>query len=48
MGFGTAYKFGTDVPSYDSSTVAGTKDYIAIFFANPLSGDVVGVSKGYR
>lgn len=48
LGFGTAYKFGTDVPSYDSSTTAGTKDYIAMFFGNPLSADIVGVSKGYR
>lgn len=48
MGFGTAYRFGTDVPSYDSSTTAGTMDYIGMVFINPNSVDVVSVSKGYR
>lgn len=48
MGFGTAYKFGTDVPSYDSSTIAGTKDYIGMLFMSSASADIVSVSKGYR
>lgn len=48
LGFGTAYKFGTDVVSYDSSTTAGTKDYIGIIFGNANSADIVSVSKGYR
>lgn len=48
LGFGTGYKFGTDVPSYDSSTTAGTKDYIKMRFSTANSCDVVGVSKGFR
>lgn len=47
MGFGTNYKFGTDVPSFDASTTASTKDYIRMIF-NGVSMDVVGVAKGYR
>jgi len=47
MGFGTAYRFGADVPSYDSSTVAGTRDYIG-FKCVELSVDVVSVSRSYR
>lgn len=48
LGFGTAYKFGTDVPSYDSSTTAGTKDYIKMRFSTANSCDICGISKGYR
>ena len=47
LGFGTNYKFGSDVPSYDSSTTAGSKDYIAMIFSG-VSMDIVGVSRGYR
>ena len=47
LGFGTNYKFGTDVPSYDTSTTAGTKDYIGMIY-NGTSMDVVSISKGYR
>ena len=45
--FDTKFKFGADVPSYDASTTATTKDYISFRFNN-TSWDVVGVSKGYR
>ncbi len=47
MGFGTAYKFGSDVPSYDASTTASSKDYIRMIY-NGVSMDIVGISKGYR
>jgi hypothetical protein len=48
MGFGTAYKLGTDVPSYDASTTAGTRDYIGLHCLSTVSCDVVSVSRGYR
>lgn len=50
MGFGTAYKFGFDVPSYDASTTAGHKDYIGFICSNPSvpSWDMVSVSRGYK
>lgn len=46
--FGTAYKFGTDVPSYDCSATGGFKDYILMNFSTTTSVDVVGISKGFR
>jgi hypothetical protein len=48
LGFGTGYKFGSDCPSYDSSTIAGTKDYIFMRANSNVSMDVCGVSKGFR
>ena len=48
MGFGTSYKFGSDVPSYDSSKTATTKDYIGFIMSGTTSADVVSVSRGFR
>ena len=48
MGFGTSYRFGTDVVSYDASTTATTNDYIKFRVRNAQSVDIVGVAKGYR
>lgn len=46
--FDSGYKFGSDVPSYDASTTANTKDYIGMIISNAQSVDIVSVSKGYR
>jgi len=47
MGFGTAYRFGTDVVSYDATTTAGARDYIGMACTNNVSVDIVSISKGY-
>ena len=47
LSFDTAYKFGTDVTSYDASTTATTKDWI-VLVCSGVSADIIGVSKGYR